>query len=303
MTSHAAVIPDHGDTRAELQMVAGERDGLDAWLEFYRSTLILKLAALSAEQLCRRSVPPSTMSLLGLVRHLTEVERYWFTETEVAAARAAASVVYDLDAPVRGLRRGKPVNLRWILPEDGRQIEGCARRARLPGADHGRTRTTGGTMAIERARAHLAKFGLDDQIRELGTSIATVPLAAAALGTQPERIAKTLSFLVDGAPLLVVTAGDAKVANAPFKARFGVKARMIPGERGEELVGHAVGGVCPFGVNDGVPIYLDESMRRFTTVFPACGSDTSAIELTIEQLAHACGDAEWVSVCTTPGAA
>lgn len=155
-------------------------------------------------------------------------------------------------------------------------------------------------MAIERARAHLAKFGLDDQIRELGTSIATVPLAAAALGTEPQRIAKTLSFLVDDAPLLVVTAGDAKVANAPFKARFGVKARMIPGDRVEELIGHAVGGVCPFGVNAGVPIYLDESLRRFTTVFPACGSDTSAIELTIEQLAHVCGDAPWVSVCTTP---
>ena len=110
----------------------------------------------------------------------------------------------------------------------------------------------------------------------------------------------SLSFLVDDAPLLVVTAGDAKVANAPFKARFGVKARMIPGDRVEELIGHAVGGVCPFGVNAGVPIYLDESLRRFTTVFPACGSDTSAIELTIEQLAHVCGDAPWVSVCTTP---
>lgn len=154
-------------------------------------------------------------------------------------------------------------------------------------------------MAIERARAHLARFGLDGAIRELGTSIATVPLAAAALGTEPERIAKTLSFLVDGTPVLVVTAGDAKVANAPFKARFGVKARMVPGELVEELVGHAVGGVCPFGVNEGVPVYLDESLRRFTTVFPACGSSTAAIELTIPQLAHVCGDAEWVSVCTT----
>ncbi len=155
-------------------------------------------------------------------------------------------------------------------------------------------------MAIERARAHLARYGLDDQVREFAESSATVPLAAAAVGTRPERIAKTLSFLVDGAPVLIVTAGDAKVANVPFKQRFGVKAKVIPGDQVEALVGHAVGGVCPFGVNPGVPIYLDESLRRFSTVFPACGSDNSAIELTIAQLVTVCGDPEWVSVCTTP---
>lgn len=155
-------------------------------------------------------------------------------------------------------------------------------------------------MSLDRARAHLARFGVDHQIREFDTSTATVPLAAKALGAEPERIAKTLSFLVDGAAVLVVTAGDAKVTNAAFKARFGAKPRMIPADRVEELVGHAVGGVCPFGVSEGVPIYLDDSLRRFATVFPACGSDRSAIELTIDQLAHVCGDADWVTVCALP---
>ncbi len=155
-------------------------------------------------------------------------------------------------------------------------------------------------MAIERARTHLARFGLDGQVRELDSSSATVTLAAAALGTQAERIAKTLSFLVDGIPLIVVTAGDAKVSNAAFKQRFGVKPRMIPSDSVEELIGHAVGGVCPFGVNDGVRMYLDESLQRFTTVFPACGSGNSAIELTIPQLVMVCSDAQWVAVCTTP---
>ncbi|MBK8435268.1 MAG: YbaK/EbsC family protein [Austwickia sp.] len=155
-------------------------------------------------------------------------------------------------------------------------------------------------MAIERARAHLAGFGLHDQIRVLAESSATVTLAAAALGTQPERIAKTLSFLLNGEPILVVAAGDAKVANGLFKAQFGVKPRMISSDAVEEAVGHAVGGVCPFGVNPGVRIYLDTSLQRFTTVFPACGSANSAIELTIPQLVTVCGDPTWVSVCTVP---
>ncbi len=157
-------------------------------------------------------------------------------------------------------------------------------------------------MAFERARAHLARFGLDGQIRELDESSATVALAAAAVGTQPERIAKTLSFLVDDQPVLVVAAGDAKVNNRLFREEFGVKPKMIPADRVEELVGHDVGGVCPFGIEDGVPVHLDASLRRFETVFPACGSGNSAVELTIPQLEETSHYQSWVEVCTIPEA-
>ena len=152
-------------------------------------------------------------------------------------------------------------------------------------------------MSIERVRAYFRSYGIEDRIRELEHSSATVLLAAEALGTEPCRIAKTLSFLVNGSPILIVTAGDARIDNAKYKAFFGAKAKMLSPEEAVELVGHAVGGVCPFAVNDGVTVYLDESLRRFSTVFPACGSGNSAIELTIPELEQYSGCKEWVDVC------
>ena len=151
-------------------------------------------------------------------------------------------------------------------------------------------------MSIERARAHLRKWNLEDRIQEFDVSSATVELAAAALNVEPARIAKTLSYMVDGAPVLVVAAGDAKVDNHRFKEQFHTKAKMLTPDEAVALVGHAVGGVCPFAVNDGVRVYLDESLRRFETVYPACGSSNSAIELTMDELQRLSGG-EWVDVC------
>ena len=153
-------------------------------------------------------------------------------------------------------------------------------------------------MSIARARAHLDRWGLATRIIETQASSATVAQAAAALGTDPAHIAKTLSFLVDGEPLLVVAAGDARVDNAAYKATFGTKARMIAAADVEGLVGHAVGGVCPFGVEPGVVVHLDESLRRFPTVYPACGTSNSAIPLTIEELELTSGHESWVAVTT-----
>ena len=128
-------------------------------------------------------------------------------------------------------------------------------------------------------------------------SSATVQLAAAALGCEPERIAKTLSFMVDEKPILIVAAGDAKIDNPKYKAMFHTKAKMIHAEEVEGLIGHAVGGVCPFGINEGVTVYLDESLKRFITVFPACGSSNSAIELTIPELEKYSGYDSSIDVC------
>ncbi len=139
-------------------------------------------------------------------------------------------------------------------------------------------------MAIEKARKHLAEYGMEERIQELSESSATVALAAKALGCEPERIAKTLSFIVKGNPILIVAAGDAKISNPKFKQTFSEKARMIPADQIEELVGHAVGGVCPFGIKEGVKVYLDETLKRFESVFPACGSANSAILLSLEEL-------------------
>ena len=152
-------------------------------------------------------------------------------------------------------------------------------------------------MSVEKVRAYLTPYGVAQRIRELEVSSATVELAAAALGVAPARIAKTLSFLVDEGCVLIVTAGDAKIDNSKFKAMFHTKAKMLtPGEV-EAMVGHAVGGVCPFAVNPGVKIYLDASLRRFETVFPACGSSNSAIELTISELEQYSRFDAWVDVC------
>ncbi|MFB7155580.1 YbaK/EbsC family protein [Lysinibacillus sp. NPDC056232] len=152
-------------------------------------------------------------------------------------------------------------------------------------------------MAIEKAREHLAQWNVQHKIQELNESSATVELAAQALGCEPERIAKSLSFLVNDGAILIVAAGDAKVDNAKFKAAFGTKAKMLGKDEVLEKIGHDVGGVCPFGVNEGVAIYLDESLKRFTTVFPACGSSNSAIELTISELETYTPYQDWIDVC------
>ena len=155
-------------------------------------------------------------------------------------------------------------------------------------------------MSIERVREYLKKFGADARIREFDVSSATVSLAAEALGCAPERIAKTLSFVLSDGCILIVAAGDARVDNKKFKQRFGEKAKMPSPDEAAELIGHKVGGVCPFAVNEGVRIFLDESLRRFETVFPACGSGNSAIELTISELEEFSGNPEWIDVCKLP---
>lgn len=152
-------------------------------------------------------------------------------------------------------------------------------------------------MAIERVKEYLRQYDMEERIIELSESSATVELAAQALHCEPERIAKSLSFMVNDSPILVICAGDVKIDNAKYKARFSTKAKMLSAEEVQTLIGHAVGGVCPFGINDGVNVYLDESLKRFTTVFPACGSANSAIELSIPELEQYSGYREWVDVC------
>lgn len=152
-------------------------------------------------------------------------------------------------------------------------------------------------MSIEKVKKYFEAYGVADRVREFDVSSATVELAAAALRCEPGRIAKTLSFSVVGTPILIVTAGDEKIDNQKYKAAFGVKAKMLTPDEAVSLIGHAVGGVCPFAVNDGVKIYLDCSLKRFETVFPACGSSNSAIELTIPELEEYTPDHEWVDVC------
>ena len=152
-------------------------------------------------------------------------------------------------------------------------------------------------MSIERVKAYFREFGIEHRIKELELSSATVELAAIALGCDGARIAKTLSFSVGDTPILIVAAGDAKVDNPKYKAQFGTKARMLTPDEAVELIGHAVGGVCPFAVKDGVKVYLDESLKRFDTVFPACGSSNSAIELTIAELEKYSSPVAWIDVC------
>ena len=139
-------------------------------------------------------------------------------------------------------------------------------------------------MSIDRVKAYFRELGIEDKVQELAESSATVELAAQALGVEPGRIAKTLSFMVDGSPILIVAAGDVKIDNSKYKKYFGAKAKMLSPEQVTELIGHAIGGVCPFGVKEGVKVYLDESLKRFETVYPACGSSNSAIELSVEKL-------------------
>lgn len=152
-------------------------------------------------------------------------------------------------------------------------------------------------MAIEKVRAYFEQFGIADRIKEFHESSATVELAAHALCTEPCRIAKTLSFMLGDKAILIVTAGDAKIDNHKYKSFFGAKAKMLKPEEVNDLIGHGIGGGCPFGINDGVAVYLDESLKRFGTVFPACGSSNSAIELTIPELEKYSNFVEWIDVC------
>lgn len=155
-------------------------------------------------------------------------------------------------------------------------------------------------MAIEKVKEYFKKNGIENRIMEFDCSSATVELAAKALNTEPCRIAKTLSFMVDGKPILIVAAGDTKVDNPKYKAEFLTKAKMLTADEAIILIGHAVGGICPFAVNDGVTVYLDESLKRFDSVYPACGSSNSAIELSIKELEKYSNFVKWVDVCKIP---
>ena len=152
-------------------------------------------------------------------------------------------------------------------------------------------------MSLELAKVHLERFGLADRVQLFDVSSATVELAAQAVGCEPARIAKTLSFLLPEGPVLILAAGDARIDNSKYKAQFHTKAKMIPHDQVEELIGHGVGGVCPFGVKEGVPVWLDESLRRFDLVYPAAGTSNSAVKLTLAELERASQALGWVDVC------
>ncbi len=152
-------------------------------------------------------------------------------------------------------------------------------------------------MSVEKVKKFFAQFGIENKLKEFSVSSATVELAADALKCDPCRIAKTLSFMVGNKTILIVAAGDAKIDNAKYKAQFGTKAKMLKPEEAVSLIGHAIGGICPFAVNDGVSVYLDISLKRFDTVFPACGSNNSAIELTIAELEKYSSYLSWIDVC------
>ena len=158
-------------------------------------------------------------------------------------------------------------------------------------------------MAIEKVRAYLRERGMEERIREFDVSSATVELAALAVGVEGARIAKTLSFKIDDQPILIVAAGDAKVDNSKYKAKFHTKAKMLTHEEAHTLIGHDVGGVCPFALPENVKTYLDVSLKRFSTVFPAAGSDNSAVEMTCDELEkYSSNFVEWVDVCKLPQA-
>lgn len=155
-------------------------------------------------------------------------------------------------------------------------------------------------MAFDIAKKCLSEKGFEDRIMVFEVSSATVELAAAAVGTEPARIAKSLTFKVNGEPVMILCAGDAKVANSKYKAFFHTKACMLTRDEVHEMIGHDVGGVCPFGIKEGVRVYLDESLRRFDIVYPACGSSNSAVKLSIPELEKTSGFCEWVDVCSIP---
>ena len=152
-------------------------------------------------------------------------------------------------------------------------------------------------MSIEKVREYFKKNNMENRIKEFEDSSATVELAAKAVNCEPARIAKTLSFKINEKPILIVVAGDAKIDNHKYKERYGKKAKMLTHEEVLNLIGHPIGGVCPFAINDGVEVYLDESLKRFKTIYPACGSSNSAIELSIEELEKYSNYSSWVNVC------
>jgi len=155
-------------------------------------------------------------------------------------------------------------------------------------------------MAFDIAKEFLDKKGYGDRVLEFTVSSATVELAAKAVGTEPEKIAKSLTFKVDDTAVMIVCAGDAKVANSKFKAVFHTKAKMLTPDEVHDFIGHDIGGVCPFGINDGVRVYLDESLKRFDIVYPACGSSNSAVKLALSELEDASDYIGWVDVCNIP---
>lgn len=155
-------------------------------------------------------------------------------------------------------------------------------------------------MSFIRAKEYLEKYGLENRIMEFPVSSATVGEAAKAVNCKEEEIAKTLSFIVEDKPILIVVAGDKKIDNPKYKAEFHTKAKMIPFDELETLIGHAAGGVCPFGIHDGVKVYLDVSLKEFDTVYPACGTSNSAVKLTLEELEKASNYLEYVDVCKKP---
>lgn len=152
-------------------------------------------------------------------------------------------------------------------------------------------------MSIEKTKEYFKEYNLEDRILEFKVSSATVELAAEAIGCEAKRIAKSLSFMLDKEAILIVVAGDAKISNGKYKSEFGTKAKMLKADEVLELIGHDIGGVCPFAIKDGVRVYLDQSLKRFQTVFPACGSDNSTIELTIQELEVHSKYSSWIDVC------
>lgn len=155
-------------------------------------------------------------------------------------------------------------------------------------------------MSIEKVRAYFRQFGMEERVTELAESSATVELAAHAVGVIPARIAKTLSFKTEEGAMLILAAGDSKIDNKKFKGKFGMKAKMLTPEEVDQYIGHSIGGVCPFGIDPAVPVYLDDSMKRFETVFPAAGSSNSMIELDLEELFKYSNAIEWIDVCKLP---
>lgn len=152
-------------------------------------------------------------------------------------------------------------------------------------------------MSLEKAKEYLQKYGIEKRIMEFDVSSATVEEASKAINCKQEEIAKTLSFIVDNTPILIVVSGDSKIDNSKFKTEFHTKAKMIPFDSVEELIGHAVGGVCPFGINKNVEVYLDNSLKRFNIIYPACGSSNSAVRLTLEELEKTSNYKKWIDVC------
>ena len=152
-------------------------------------------------------------------------------------------------------------------------------------------------MSIERVRNYFEEIGMGERVHEFTQTTATVEEAALALGCEPELIAKTMSFIQNDNPVIIVTAGDAKIDNKKYKAHFSQKAKMIPREQVEELIGHAPGGVCPFAIDSSIPVYLDVSLQRFETVYPAAGNSQSAVELSIAELEKTSHSLGWIDVC------